>query len=193
MDFEARVRRELQIILGFEESSLNMNQKIKEFHTSGLSAEDIAILAAAKPSGNDAVIYQTSTSQPPAPILSLKDDSQAQTDQSLSPLKFSSQTPTSAYSSNPIIGAPSSTKSDIAIGAGGLALPSQSAKSYQIAGSHYRNYKIQPVEYIVANGLSFLAGNVIKYVTRYKEKNGAEDIRKAIHYLNLILEFEYKE
>lgn len=61
----------------------------------------------------------------------------------------------------------------------------------QVAGEHYRHYKIQPVEYIVANGLGFLAGNVVKYVTRYKSKGGEEDVRKAIHYLELILEFEY--
>ena len=61
----------------------------------------------------------------------------------------------------------------------------------QVGGSHYRNYAIQPIEYIVANGLSFLAGNVVKYVTRYKDKNGLEDINKAIHYLELIKEFEY--
>lgn len=61
----------------------------------------------------------------------------------------------------------------------------------QVGGSHYRNYAIQPIEYIVANDLSFLAGNVVKYVTRYKDKNGLEDINKAIHYLELIKEFEY--
>lgn len=61
----------------------------------------------------------------------------------------------------------------------------------QEGGTHYRSYAIQPVEYIVANDIGFLAGNVIKYVTRYKDKNGAEDIRKAMHYLQLILEFEY--
>jgi hypothetical protein len=65
------------------------------------------------------------------------------------------------------------------------------ATTKQVAGSHYRGYPIQPVEYTVKNGLSFLAGNVIKYVTRYKDKGGAEDIKKAIHYLELILEFEY--
>ncbi len=61
----------------------------------------------------------------------------------------------------------------------------------QIGGNHYRKYPIQPAEYNARNGLSFLAGNVIKYVTRYKDKGGAEDIRKAMHYLELILEFEY--
>ncbi len=61
----------------------------------------------------------------------------------------------------------------------------------QVGGAHYRKYAIQPAEYNARNGLSFLAGNVIKYVTRYKDKGGAEDIRKAMHYLELILEFEY--
>jgi hypothetical protein len=61
----------------------------------------------------------------------------------------------------------------------------------QEGGNHYRNFPIQPIKYIVANGIGFLAGNVVKYVTRYRAKNGAEDILKAIHYLELILEFEY--
>ena len=65
------------------------------------------------------------------------------------------------------------------------------ATDVQEGGTHYRAYPIQPIQYIVANGIGFLAGNVIKYVTRYGRKNGAEDIRKAIHYLQLILEFEY--
>ena len=71
--------------------------------------------------------------------------------------------------------------------------PATLASDEQVGGSHYREYSIQPVEYIVANSMGFLAGNVVKYVTRYKDKNGAEDIRKAIHYLKLILEFEYEE
>jgi hypothetical protein len=66
-------------------------------------------------------------------------------------------------------------------------------KDTQIGGDHYKKYAIQPLDYIVANDLSFLAGNAIKYITRYKDKNGAEDIRKAIHYLELLLEYEYKE
>jgi hypothetical protein len=66
-----------------------------------------------------------------------------------------------------------------------------SSLDVQPGGDHYRKYPIQPIEYIVANNIGFLPGNVIKYVTRYKDKNGAEDIRKAIHYLEMILEFEY--
>ena len=61
----------------------------------------------------------------------------------------------------------------------------------QVGGSHYSSLKIQPVEYIHANALSYMEGNVVKYVTRHSSKNGAEDIKKAIHYLNLILEFDY--
>jgi len=52
---------------------------------------------------------------------------------------------------------------------------------------HY-NVPIQPVEFIVKNDLGFREGNVIKYVCRHKAKNGAEDIRKAMHYLEMILE-----
>lgn len=61
----------------------------------------------------------------------------------------------------------------------------------QEGGDHYKTLKIQPVEYIVANNLSFLQGNVVKYITRYKQKNGEEDIKKVIHYCQLILELEY--
>jgi hypothetical protein len=68
-----------------------------------------------------------------------------------------------------------------------------SALKEQRGGSHYKDMKIQPIEYVVGNNLSFLQGNVIKYVSRYKNKNGKEDIKKAIHCLELILELEYKE
>ncbi len=66
-----------------------------------------------------------------------------------------------------------------------------SALDVQEGGNHYKDLKIQPVEYIHANGLDFFQGNVVKYVTRHKAKNGEQDIRKAIHYLNLILELQY--
>lgn len=68
-----------------------------------------------------------------------------------------------------------------------------SALEHQEAGDHYRKLKIQPVEYIIANEIPFLAANIIKYATRYKSKGGASDIRKIIHYCELILEFEYNE
>ena len=62
----------------------------------------------------------------------------------------------------------------------------------QEGGSHYFS-EIQPIEYIHANKLGFIEGNVVKYITRHKSKNGAEDIRKAIHYCELLLELEYGE
>jgi len=66
-----------------------------------------------------------------------------------------------------------------------------SALTQQSGGSHYKGRAIQPIEYIHRNDLSFLQGNVVKYITRYKEKGGADDIAKAIHYCQLILELEY--
>lgn len=68
----------------------------------------------------------------------------------------------------------------------------QSALDKQVSGNHYKDCGIQPIEYIHANGLSYLEGNVIKYTTRHSKKNGKADIEKAIHYLELILEMEYK-
>lgn len=68
-----------------------------------------------------------------------------------------------------------------------------SALNVQVGGGHYKDMKIQPVEYIHANNLSFLEGNVVKYITRHKTKNKAQDIRKIIHYCTLILQLEYNE
>lgn len=64
------------------------------------------------------------------------------------------------------------------------------ALSKQVGGSHYK-LPIQPVEFIYKNDLDYIRGNVIKYVTR--KKNGAEDILKAIHYCEMLLELEYGE
>lgn len=59
----------------------------------------------------------------------------------------------------------------------------------QIGGNHYK-LPIQPVEYIHANGIGYFEGNVIKYVTRWKNKNGIQDLEKAIHYLHLLINLE---
>ena len=67
------------------------------------------------------------------------------------------------------------------------------ASDKQIGGNHYKDCAIQPVDYIVKNNLDFLEGNVVKYITRHKTKNGIEDIRKVIHYAELILELKYGE
>lgn len=63
----------------------------------------------------------------------------------------------------------------------------------QVGGSHYKDLKIQPIEFIHANNLDFMTANVVKYVVRAKNKNGAQDIRKAIHYCQLILKLDYGE
>jgi hypothetical protein len=63
-----------------------------------------------------------------------------------------------------------------------------SAKDYQIGGSHYKNKGIQPIEYIMSNGLGFCEGNVIKYVSRWRDKNGLDDLLKAKHYLEFLIE-----
>jgi len=63
----------------------------------------------------------------------------------------------------------------------------------QIGGKHYKSLKIQPVEFIVANNIPYIEGCVIKYVCRHRDKNKKEDILKAIHYLNLLIELEYPE
>lgn len=70
---------------------------------------------------------------------------------------------------------------------------SMSVLDVQHGGQHYKAKGIQPIEYIQANGLNFFEGNIVKYVTRHREKKGAEDIRKLIHYAQMILEFEYGE
>lgn len=67
----------------------------------------------------------------------------------------------------------------------------EKATDKQVGGEHYKNYAIQPTEYIQRNGLGWCEGNVVKYVSRHKTKNGKQDIEKAIHYLELLMEFEY--
>ena len=67
------------------------------------------------------------------------------------------------------------------------------ALDIQEGGDHYKKLKIQPIEFIEANSLDFLQGNVVKYITRHKDKNGSADVRKALHYCQLILELQYKE
>lgn len=65
-----------------------------------------------------------------------------------------------------------------------------SALSTQEGGDHYKKYAIQPVEYAMANNLNYCQANAIKYTTRYKDKGGIEDLRKAIHNLEILIELE---
>jgi len=64
------------------------------------------------------------------------------------------------------------------------------ANDHQVGGSHYKDRAIQPWDYIIANDLGFLEANVVKYVTRYKAKNGIKDLEKARHYLDKLIEVE---
>lgn len=66
------------------------------------------------------------------------------------------------------------------------------ALEVQIGGSHYKDKAIQPVEFIHANDLGFCEGNVVKYVSRWKEKNGIADLEKARHYLDILIQLELR-
>lgn len=68
-----------------------------------------------------------------------------------------------------------------------------SARDTQVGGGHYTALKIQPAEYCTANGMGYCESFAIKYISRHRNKNGAEDIRKAIHCLELLLELEYSQ
>ena len=65
-------------------------------------------------------------------------------------------------------------------------------RSAQVGGCHYKDMPIQPVEFIHANNIPYLEGNVIKYVSRHRSKNGVEDLRKARHYIDLLISLEYQ-
>ena len=67
----------------------------------------------------------------------------------------------------------------------------KSALNTEVGGNHYKEFRIQPIEFIEGNDLGFAVGNVIKYVCRYKNKNGKEDLLKAKHYIELLIELEY--
>lgn len=62
----------------------------------------------------------------------------------------------------------------------------------QISGDHYKNLKIQPFEYIMANSIPYSEGNIIKYVTRWRNKGGIKDLEKARHYIDLLIAEEAK-
>lgn len=66
-----------------------------------------------------------------------------------------------------------------------------SALDKQIGGSHYKEFAIQPLEFIHRNRLSWCEGNIIKYVCRHEKKNKKEDLLKAMHYLELLIELDY--
>lgn len=60
----------------------------------------------------------------------------------------------------------------------------------QVGGNHYKDMKIQPVEFIHANDIPYIEGAVIKYVCRWRNKNGMDDLQKAAHFLELLMQLE---
>lgn len=70
-----------------------------------------------------------------------------------------------------------------------LAKLKESPLTTQVGGDHYKEYKIQPIEYAMANGLDHCQANVVKYVTRFRDKDGLKDLEKAMHYIRLLAEF----
>lgn len=63
-----------------------------------------------------------------------------------------------------------------------------SANDEQVSGDHYKHKAIQPWDYIVSNNLGYLEGNIVKYVSRWREKGGVDDLKKARHYLDKLIE-----
>jgi hypothetical protein len=69
-------------------------------------------------------------------------------------------------------------------------VPNTGALNVQVGGDHYKKHKIQPIEYIHANNLPFIEGNIVKYITRWREKNGIKDLEKVKHYVDLLIQLE---
>jgi hypothetical protein len=69
----------------------------------------------------------------------------------------------------------------------------KNALETQVAGDHYKNKAIQPVEFIHANNIPFIEGNCIKYLVRWRDKGGVKDLEKVKHYVDLLIELEARE
>jgi hypothetical protein len=65
------------------------------------------------------------------------------------------------------------------------------ATSRQVGGNHYKDFKIEPIEFIMANNIGYCEGNIIKYICRHQAKGGVQDIDKVIHYCELLKELKY--
>ena len=61
----------------------------------------------------------------------------------------------------------------------------------QVGGTHYTSMAIQPIDFIMKNGLSFAEGNVVKYVCRYRKKGGKADLLKARQYIDFLIQQHY--
>jgi hypothetical protein len=74
-----------------------------------------------------------------------------------------------------------------------MVAEADNALSQQVGGSHYKNLVIQPVEYIHRNKIGFCEGSAIKYLSRWRDKGGVEDLKKAKHFIDLLIEMETKK
>lgn len=74
-----------------------------------------------------------------------------------------------------------------------VTMETDSALDVQMGGNHYKKLKIQPIEYIHANGIPFAEGSAIKYLTRWRDKGGIADLEKARHFIDLLIELERGE
>lgn len=83
-------------------------------------------------------------------------------------------------------------KSDMPYGVSYIADKSKASLEGQVGGEHYKNLAIQPVEYCYRNNIPAIESSIIRYVTRHRDKNKAQDIEKIIHYAKILLQLEYK-
>lgn len=74
-----------------------------------------------------------------------------------------------------------------------MEYPKSIANLRQVGGEHYKVKAIEPWDYIIANNIGYLEGNIIKYISRWKDKNGLQDLEKARHYLDKLIETSYQE
>lgn len=195
MALDPATNLELQKILGFEESTIRMNST--KLNSSARLDPDLVMTADRGESDEALCISPTLGLHVNGVLLKPKDDSQPPTGPSLMLSDPSIPKSTSAYSFKRTTGQPSFTENVIRSGAVGLALSGQSEKQsrptgLQVGGNHYKKMPIQPVEFAYANNIPFIEGCIIKYVCRWKDKGGIEDLRKAKHFLDILIELEEK-
>lgn len=65
-----------------------------------------------------------------------------------------------------------------------------SALDQQVGGNHYKDFTIQPIDYIMKNNLPYVEGNIVKYISRWRDKGGVEDLDKIKHYIDILIESE---
>ena len=77
----------------------------------------------------------------------------------------------------------------------GMAVSGDTSNAWdkQVGGDHYKQYAIQPAQFALANGLDYAQSNAIKYIVRHKDKNGVQDLDKAIHYIELLKKHHYNK